>query len=161
MGRAAVAQDWLVDRMVLVEPVALQRWKARHLLAATRQEDRWNEEYLATNAGFPGAVASWDRRPGARPPTRRHLDLLTLGLALRHGQLRTDLLATSARRVVLVRGDRSALSNAAGRPAVDDLRRHGVPVTEFTVPGQHALWHSLPAVDAMTRELRKVLDTEL
>ncbi|WP_409430740.1 hypothetical protein ACJEIK_28330 [Mycobacterium sp. SMC-16] len=159
MACAAAEQGWPVSEVVLVEPVALHRWRALHLLAASWREDRRLDDYLSCNEDIPHVVAPWDRRPGTRPPNERRRDLLALALALRHGRLYTDLLATPARRLVIIRGDRSALSTAAGDPPLADLQRRGIPVAEMSIPGHHALWHSLPAVDALARTLRKVLDS--
>lgn len=158
MARAAADLQWRVDELVLVEPVALQRWTALDLLAATLREDRWIDDHLATNETVPGAATPWDRRPGIRPPTERRRDLLALALALRHGRLRTDLLTTPAQRVVVVRGDSSALSTTAADPAVARLRNRGVRVDELTVPGHHAVWHSLPTVDTIAHQLRILID---
>ena len=159
MACAAAVRGRLVDELVLVEPVALHRWNALKLLSASRSEDRWTGDYLTANDDIPDAVSPWEHRPGAVPPTERRRDLLTLALALRHGGLYTDLLATPARRVVVVRGDQSELSSSSN-PALADLRLRGAPLVEMSVPGRHALWHSLPAVEALAGDLRKVLKAE-
>lgn len=160
MARVAAAQNFTLDQLALVEPVALHRWKFWELLARTRREDRWIADYVATNTVVDGAVAPWDQRPGVRPPTRRYADLLTLGAALRHGSVGRDLRdGVRPRRVVVVRGDRSALSEAAYQPTLEALRRQGVAATELVVPGHHAFWHSLVAVEEMAQRLRSVLDT--
>lgn len=160
MAKVAAARGWTIDQLVLVEPVALHQWKVRHLVAATRREDRWIADYVATNDSVDGAVAPWDRRPGVRPPTRRRVDLLLLGAALRKGALAGDLRAgVTPRRVVVVHGDRSALSEAAYQPIVTALRGRGIAAVELTVPGHHAFWHSLAAVEDMTRRLTAVLET--
>lgn len=159
MAKAVADRDLTVDQLVLVEPVALHRWKIWELLARTRREDRWIADYVATNVAVDGAVAPWDQRPGVRPPTRRYADLLTLGAALRHGGLGRDLNdGVRPRGVIVVRGDRSALSEAAYQPTLEALRRRGITATELVVPGHHAFWHSLVAVDAMAHRLRSVLD---
>ncbi|ABM16768.1 alpha/beta fold hydrolase [Mycolicibacterium vanbaalenii] len=158
--KAAAAEGFTVDQLVLVEPVALRRWRITELVARTRREDRWIADYVATNTAVAGAVAPWDQRPGVRPPTRRYADLLTLGAALRHGRLGRDLRhGVRPRGVIVVRGDRSALSEAAYQPMLEALRRRGVAATELIVPGHHAFWHSLVAVDAMAHQLRSALDT--
>ena len=156
----AVTKAVTVDEVVLVEPVALSRWRLRDLIAATRREDRWIADYVATNDAVDGAAPPWDQRPGVRPATRRPVDLLLLGGALRHGILRRDLLSAAGRlaRVVVVRGDSSALSEAAYFPILTVLRQHGVAADELIVPGHHAFWHSLAAVADMTNALRKLLD---
>lgn len=160
MAKVAEAHGCVLDELVLVEPVALHEWKVRHLLAATRREDRWIADYVATNDEVDGAVAPWPQRAGVRPPTRRHVDSLLLGAALRKGALAGDLrTAVTPRRVVVVHGDRSVLSDAAYQPILTDLRARGIAAIELTVPGHHAFWHSLAAVDDMTRRLKSVLDT--
>jgi hypothetical protein len=160
MTNVAVAQGWSAEELVLVEPVALQRWKLRELISATRREDRWTTAYTAANEGVEGAAAPWDQRPGVRPPTKRRVDLLLLGAALRHGGLAADLLAGAGpRRVIVVRGDRSALSGAAYFPILARLRQRGIATAELTVPGHHAFWHSLAAVHDMTSRLAALLDT--
>jgi hypothetical protein len=162
MANVASAKGWSVDQLVLVEPVALHRWKLRELVAVTRREDRWIADYVAANDVVVGAAAPWDQRPGVRPPTKRWGDLLLLGAALRHGRLVKDLLQTNSapRRVVIVRGEQSALSEAAYFPILATLQQRGIATTEMTVPGHHAFWHSLAAVDAMSERLKDMFDTE-
>lgn len=158
MARVARARGWSSDNLVLVEPVALQRWKIRRLIAATLREDRWIVDYVATNEAIEGAVAPWNQRPGVRPPTRRYLDLLLLGSALRKGAIAGDLGLVMPRRLVVVRGDRSALSDADYLPVLTALRLQGIVTDELIVPGHHAFWHSLTAVTDMSRELKATLD---
>jgi hypothetical protein len=159
MARVASADGWTVENLVLVEPVALHRWKAWRLLAASRREDRFLAHYIAANDAVEGAVAPWDQRPGVRPPNRRYLDLLLLGGALRCGALADDLRAlTALRRVVVVRGDRSALSAVDWEPALAVMRRRGIVAYDVTVPGHHAFWHSLLAVANMTDRVKPLLD---
>jgi pimeloyl-ACP methyl ester carboxylesterase len=160
MARVASADGWTIENLVLVEPVALQRWKARHLLAATRREDRFLSESIAANRAVVGAVAPWDQRPGVRPPNRRYGDLVLLGGALRCGGLANDLgSGVEPRRVVVVRGDRSALSAVDWAPVLAAMRRRGIAADEVIVPGHHAFWHSLPAVADMTRRVADLLTT--
>lgn len=159
MAKDAAAQGWSVDRLVLVEPVALQRWKIGRLIRATYREDRWIADYVATNDALHGAVAPWDQRPGVRPSTSRHVDLLLLGAGLRRGALAGDLrTAVTPRQMIVVRGDRSELSAAACQAVLTAMRQRGVATDEMRVPGHHAFWHSLPAVDSMANRLKVVLD---
>jgi hypothetical protein len=159
MAKVAAVEGRPVENLVLVEPVGLQRWKLRDLVAATRREDRWIADYVAANGVVDGAAAPWNQRRGVRPATKRRLDLVLLGAALRHGGLGLDLgAAVAVRRVVVVRGDRSELSAVGCQPELAALRQRGVAVTELSVPGHHAFWHSLPAVNDMTHRLKNVLD---
>lgn len=150
-----------VDAVVLVEPVAIHRWRLRELVAATRREDRLIDAYVAANDHVADAAAPWVDRPGVRPPTNRRVDLLLLGGALRHGGLGRDLRASDMRprQVIVVRGDRSALSDAAYVPTLAGLRERGVETAEVVVSGHHAFWHSLPAVGDMADRLRDALDS--
>lgn len=149
-----------VGAVVLVEPVAIHRWRLRELVAATRREDRLIDAYVAANDDVANAAAPWVDRPGVRPSTNRRVDLLLLGAALRHGGLGRDLRASDMRprQVVVVRGDCSALSDAAYVPTLAGLRARGVETAELVVPGHHAFWHSLAAVADMSDRLRDVLD---
>lgn len=160
MATVAATRRHDVEVLVLVEPVALHRWKLRELVAATRREDRWIADYVATNDLVPDAEGPWDQRPGVRPPTKRRRDLLVLGSALRHGGLAEQLLVlpTAPQHVIMVRGNRSALSEAAYAPILAALRQRGIDATELVVPGHHAFWHSLPAVAAMTQRVKDLLD---
>lgn len=160
MATVAATRHRDVDVLVLVEPVALHRWKLRELVAATRREDRWIADYVATNDMVPDAEAPWDQRPGVRPPTKRRRDLLLLGSALRYGGLAEQLLTPPAapQRVIMVRGNRSALSGAAYAPIIAALRQRGIDATELVMPGHHAFWHSLPAVEVMTQHVTDLLD---
>lgn len=158
MAKGAAAQGWSISDLVLVEPVALDRWKIRRLVAATYREDLRIADYIATNDALNGAVAPWEQRPGVRPPTRRHLDLLLLGAALRRGALGDDLRTeVTPRHVVIVRGDRSVLSAADCAAVLSAMRERGVATAELSVPGHHAFWHSLPAVEDMALRLKDVL----
>jgi pimeloyl-ACP methyl ester carboxylesterase len=160
MAKTVVGQGRAVADLVFVEPVAWHRWKVRELIAATRREDRWIADYVAANDAVDGATAPWDQRRDVRPPTNRRVDLALLAMALRYGRLARDLESspTIARRVIVVRGDRSALSAARYGSVLAELHRRGTATAELTVPGHHAFWHSLEAVDDMARQLKQVLD---
>ncbi len=159
MMKNAAAQGWAVNSLVLVEPVTLQKWKILPLIAAASREARWTAEYLATNNAVDGALAPWHQRAGVRPATRRRLDLLVLGAAIRRGALTGDLhTVVPPRQVIIVRGDRSELSRARSQATLTALRERGVVTAELSVPGHHAFWHSLPAVQDMARRLKTVLD---
>lgn len=159
MANVAARQRYNVDYLVLVEPVALRRWSIRGLINATIRENRWIEDYIAQNGQFAGAIAPWESRQGVRPAANRRLDLLLLGGALRHGRLRTELVERQLypRTIVLVHGDRSALSAGIPPAVVAALHERSVRVEELVVAGHHALWHSLPAVDEMSRQLAVIL----
>lgn len=159
MTKSAAAQGWAVSSLVLVEPVALRKWKIWGLMAAVAREARWIADYLATNEAVDGAVAPWDQRTGVRPATRRRLDVLVLGAAIRRGALAGDLqTVVTPRQVIIVRGGRSELSQARCQTALTAMRERGVATDELSVPGHHAFWHSLPAVQDVARRLRTVLD---
>ncbi len=159
MAKAAAAQGWAVNSLVLVEPVALRKWRLWRLIATIARENRWLADYLAANEAVDGAVTPWDQRPGVRPPTRRRLDLLVLGAAVRRGALARDLhTVVTPRQVVIVRGDRSEISRGRSHPILTAMRGRGVATAELSVPGPHAFWQSLPAVEAMTRHLDTLLE---
>lgn len=160
MMNTAATQGWKIDELVLVEPVALHRWKLRELVTSTAREDRWIGDYIATNDAVEGLAAPWKQRPGVRPATNRRIDLLILGSALRHGGLAKELHDANPgpKRVVVVRGDRSVLSGAAYSPILTTLRQRAIATAEITVPGHHAFWHSLPAVEEMAQHLHRVFD---
>lgn len=159
MAKVAVAHGWLPDDLVLVEPVAVRRWRWWDLLLATYREDRWISTYVGENISVAGAAVPWDQRPGVRPPTWRRLDLLLLGAALRHGGLAADLSTPPAvaRRVIVVRGDKSAFSQDICSPILVQLRRLGVQASELTVPDHHAFWHSFATVSEMAGQLKALL----
>jgi len=159
MVKDAAAQGWAVNSLVLVEPVALRKWSMWGLMAAVWREARWIADYLAANDAVDGAVAPWDQRAGVRPAPRRRLDLLVLGAAIRRGALAGDLqTVVTPRQVIIVRGDRSELSQAGCEAVMSALRERGVATAELNVPGHHAFWHSLPAVQDMAHRLNTVLD---
>lgn len=159
MVKDAAAQGWVVNSLVLVEPVALRKWSMWGLIAAVGREARWIADYLATNGAVDGAVAPWDQRAGVRPATRRRLDLLALGAAIRRGALAGDLrTVVTPRQVIIVRGDRSELSRIGCEAALSARLERGVATAELSVPGHHAFWHSLAAVQVMARRLNTVLD---
>ncbi|TCR18697.1 hypothetical protein EV578_10974 [Streptomyces sp. BK205] len=74
-----------METVVLVEPVAVQRWSAAVLLSAVRRENRLVGAYLEETATVAGAVPPLEARPDAAPNTRRRVDLLLLANALRAG----------------------------------------------------------------------------
>lgn len=160
MAAVGLRRGVAVDAVVLVEPVAFHRWRLRDLVAATRREDRLIDAYVAANDHVTDAELPWEDRPGERPPTNRCIDLLLLGAALRHGGLGRDLRAAEMcpRQVVVVRGDRSVLSDAAYVPTLAGLCARGVATSDVVVPGHHAFWHSLPAVEEMSDRLHAALD---
>jgi len=159
MVKDAAAQGWAVNSLVLVEPVALRKWSTWGLMAAVWREARWIADYVAANGAVDGAVAPWDQRAGVRPASRRRRDLLVLGAAIRRGALAGDLqTVVRPRQLVIVRGDRSELSRARCQATLTAMRERGVATAELRVPGHHAFWHSLPAVQDMARRLKSVLD---
>ena len=148
IARAVLARTGApVDALVLVEPVAAQRWSPRALLAATREEDGLVDRALAENASVPGAVEPWDRRADGVAPHRNRLDMLLLSAALRNGRLPEQVAAARARHVVVVHGKDSRLSlPQACTAVVEHARAAGSAVAELAMDGTHALWHSLPSV---------------
>ena len=157
MASCATRRGIGVEHLCLVEPVAMQRWRIGELVAATRAEGHQIERYLEANGAVAGAVLPWDRRGGTGPATHRRRDLLLLGAALSRGGLGKELLASGSPHLVIVRGDRSSLSQGDLSPTVHQLRAAGVVTDELVVPGHHAFWHSLPAVDEMCRRLQGFL----
>lgn len=100
-----------METVVLVEPVAVQRWSAAVLLSAVRRENRLVGAHLEETATVAGAVPPLEARPDAAPNTRRRVDLLLLANALRAGCLSDDLRAATRRpaprasRLVVVRAE--------------------------------------------------------
>ncbi|WP_254849103.1 hypothetical protein [Mycobacterium sp. GA-1841] len=160
MANVASAQGIAVEHLCLVEPVALRPWRIDELVTATRFENRLIDGYLITNESFDGAVEPWDRRAGVSPATHRRRDLLFLAIALSRGGLTSELLSRSGgpRHIVVVRGYSSLLAHADPATVLRQLRRDGATADELVVPGHHAFWHSLPAVNEMARRLRTMLD---
>lgn len=150
MAQAAAAQGCTVSELVVVDPVILGRTGLRPLIAATLRENRCEASYLATNDRIDGAVVQGRRHRISRPPSRRRIDQFLLGVALSRSRFADQLPAGSAGpgRLIAVRGDRSALCRA----------EFDVAVTELTVPGHHAFWHSLPAVADMAHRLGLILE---
>jgi pimeloyl-ACP methyl ester carboxylesterase len=151
-----------LESVVLVEPVANQRWSVRHLLAAMRAEDKLIDGYLRTNEDIPGAVMPTDRIPGAPSPRQRRLDLLLLTNALRAGRLVDDVRAAAAGhhdlKVVVAHGASSRLSQMAScQRMVHQCRNTGISVQDVVVPGNHGLWQSLPAVDDLAQKITRTL----
>ncbi|MER6562755.1 hypothetical protein ABT300_34500 [Streptomyces sp. NPDC001027] len=156
-----------VETVVLVEPVAVQRWSAAALVAAVRRENRLIGPCLAETATVAGSVPPLEARTDAAPRTLRRTDLLLLANALRAGRLSDDLGAAvrrpvrGTRRLVVVRGEQSDLSP---RRAVHNLvtaaaEGPGIEARLLTVPGPHAFWHSLSAVGSATTNLAHELRT--
>jgi len=155
-----------LETVVLVEPVAVQRWSAAALVSAVRRENRLVGTYLAETATVAGAIPPLEARPDESPSTRRRADLLLLANALRAGRLSTDL-GTAARRpvrgtrrLIVVRGEQSALSpRQAVRDLVTAAEGQGIGARLLSVPGPHAFWHSLPAVGSAATDLAHTLGT--
>lgn len=152
MARAATAACWAVDHLVLVEPVGLRTWRTGSLLAATWRESRWDTTYRSDNPavldGFPPSPRRGaDRGCGVRS------DQLLLGAALRRGGIPHDVLNTTPppHRTIVVSAERSTLG--ACRNMERSMSGNDRHVGVLTVPGHHGFWHSLPAVEAMTRRL--------
>lgn len=156
---AAAADHGLlqVADMVLVEPVAIRRWNPIGLIAAVRSEDQVLDDYLSRNDEFPGAVVPAAQR-GDPLPSRFLPDQALLGHAIGRGLITRDLLRANTVQsfpVQIAHGRQSLLSRT------DDVQRlvaqcqsAGMDVHDVPVAGRHALWHSLPDVAALARELR-------
>lgn len=153
MNTAGAGGGAIIDRAVLVEPVALTRWPVRQLAASSGAEDGRVEEYLARNHDWASTlVHPVDRRPSEAQPSRRLLDLMVLVNALRQPRIAADLTAAVPllQRVVVVHGDESLLSARGSHAALfAALRGLGVAVSDVEVPGPHAVWLSVPDVAAM------------
>lgn len=152
-----------VDTAVLVEPVAVRRWRPAPLIAAVHRENRRVQSCLDETAAVAGAVQPLDRRGDPGPLTFRRRDLLVLANGLRAAGLPHDLatagrLSRPLRRIVVVRATDSLLCLSG---FVDDVvsvaEQVGAEVHTLTVPGSHNFWHSLPAVDAASARLLDVL----
>lgn len=155
-----------METVVLVEPVAVQRWSAAVLLSAVRRENRLVGAYLEETATVAGAVPPLEARPDAAPNTRRRVDLLLLTNALRAGCLSDDLRAATRRpaprasRLVVVRAEQSSLSpRQAVRDLVKSAEGQGIEARLLHVPGPHAFWQSLPAVGSTMTALAHTLGT--
>ncbi|MFJ9631407.1 hypothetical protein ACIRU8_27200 [Streptomyces sp. NPDC101175] len=153
-----------LETVVLVEPVAVQRWGATALLSAVRRENRLVGAYLEETATVAGAVPPLEARPGEAPNTRRRVDLLLLANALRAGCLSDDLRAAlrrparRTRRLVVVRGEESSLSpRQAVRDLVTSAKGQGIEACLVHVPGPHGFWQSLPAVGSTMTTLAHTL----
>jgi len=141
-----------VARLVLVEPVAGQRWRVRPLLAATRAEDALVDVALAGNEEVPGTVVPWDRRDDDRPaPARNELDLALLANALRAGRLGATVADDALPlRLDLVRGRGSLLSLAGACASITGRAEgSGIPSRTLVLDGSHALWHSLASISEL------------
>jgi Alpha/beta hydrolase family len=153
MNTAGAGGGAIIDRAVLVEPVALTRWPVRQLAATSGAEDGRVEEYLARNHDWASTlVHPVDRRPSEAQPSRRLLDLMVLANALRQPRIAADLTAAVPllQRVVVVHGDESLLSARGSHAALfAALRGLGVAVSDVEVPGPHAVWLSVPDVVSM------------
>ncbi|EKX62163.1 hypothetical protein Sipo8835_05810 [Streptomyces ipomoeae] len=149
-----------VREVVLVEPVAVRHWSAAALVSAVRRENRRVGPYLDETATVTGAVRPLEARPGEKPATLRHGDLLLLANALRAARLTDDLVTATRRpdrrlgRLVVVRGEESLLSPRRDvHRLVTAAGWHGIATRLLSVPGPHAFWQSLPAVGSVMAEL--------
>jgi pimeloyl-ACP methyl ester carboxylesterase len=157
---AAMARVAPLRTVVLVEPVALKRWRVPALVSATRREDRFVPSFLDENGTIADAVAPWDRRPGTAAPATRKSALLLLANALRRSSLAGDLQTAvpRLRRVVFVRGESTLLSPRRELLVLaGSLSDRGVPVRVLPVEGGHGFWQSLPRVGALAADLAGVL----
>lgn len=154
IAAAAAADPGLlrVEGMILVEPVAVRRWNSMSLMTAVRAERPFADGYTSNNDAIDGAVAPADRR-GEPAPHRSRRDLALLGMAVGRGRLSTDLVRAKMIQdftVKLVHGTESHLSPSRHVTSfVARCGRAGVDVRDVPVPGHHALWHSLPDVQAL------------
>lgn len=151
LAEAAARAGFPVQDLVLVEPVALRRWRLRQLVAAAHRESRWVGGYFDSNAANSGAAEPWPRRLGGNP-SRWRVDLLLAGAALRRGALGEEIPTTSAAAVTVVLAADSELTRGVVVPASPACRI-------VTVPGRHGFWHSLPAVAALCRQLNTTSPT--
>jgi pimeloyl-ACP methyl ester carboxylesterase len=144
------------DCVVLVEPVSIRRWPVWRLLAAVHAENAKIDQFVARNAGRPNYVAPLAIR-GDSPADQSPLDLTLTGWAISRGRIVDDLVLARgkrAMRVLMVHGNDSRLvcptdiTRAAARCGAA-----GMNVDAVEVDGGHALWHSLPDVEAMARRL--------
>jgi pimeloyl-ACP methyl ester carboxylesterase len=151
LAAAVVADPGLmrVSGLMLVEPVALRRWRVSSLLRSVRSENQVVDEYVNRNHGVSGLVAPPPRRGEAMPPWSR-IDVAHLGYAVSRGRLGQDLIKASQIQsfpVQVVHGIDSTLSRPADvRRLVSRCRRAGLDVRDMPVAGRHALWHSLSNV---------------
>jgi pimeloyl-ACP methyl ester carboxylesterase len=151
---AAAADPGLlrITDMLLVEPVALRRWSLPRLVRSVRSENTVINDYLENNRCFPGAVLPPERRNGELPDSSRR-DIAHLGFAVSRGRIISDLLRANAIQqfpVEVVHGVDSKLSRAADVTRLLSVcRRARIQVRDLPVQGRHALWHSLPDVEAL------------
>jgi len=142
-----------LSSVILVEPVANQRWGALNILRSIRAEDRLIDHYLKHNDAIEGAVNPSDRIDGAPQARERQLDMLLLANALRAGRLINDLhsAAQQSYTLVVAHGRDSTMSrmDAAAR-LLQECRDFGITAIDLEVDGRHGLWQSLPAVDDLT-----------
>jgi hypothetical protein len=143
-----------VEQMILVEPVAIRPRNVVGLVRSVRAEDGVVDLYLDRNSAFHDAVSPAVNR-GESLPHQSRTDLAHFGYALSRGRMTRDLLRACIIQdfsVQLVHGAESTLSRAAdvGRLAAK-CRRAGIDVRDVPVAGRHALWHSLPDVEALAR----------
>lgn len=147
LAAAVVADPGLmrVSGLMLVEPVALRRWRVSSLLRSIRSENQVVDDHVNQNHG----LAAPPRRGEPTPPWSR-IDVAHLGYAVSRGRLGRDLITASQIQSVpvqVVHGVDSTLSRPDDvRRLVRRCRRAGQDVRDMPVAGRHALWHSLSTV---------------
>lgn len=145
--------------LTLVEPVGFRAWNPIQLIAAVYHESKSTPEYLVETAGHGASIpAPWQHNPLAPSPRRNLLDQSLLGGGLSWGRTHADLHAIvghdTAPSVLLIHGDNSRLSPAAAVQSLgQSLAATGAHVNTVEVPGGHGLWHSLPRVQGLAREI--------
>ena len=148
LAAAAVADPGLmrVSGLMLVEPVALRRWRVSSLLRSVRSENEVVDDHVNQNHGL---VAPPPRRGEPTPPWSR-IDVAHLGYAVSRGRLGRDLITASQIQsfpVQVVHGIDSTLSRPGDvRRLVRRCRRARLDVRDMPVAGRHALWQSLSTV---------------
>lgn len=154
-----------IGTVVLVEPVAVQKWNPIALYAAMRRENLHVQPYLDETSTVAGTVPPLDRRPDESLRTLRRTDLLLLANALRAARLSGDLTAAAEghgcgpQALVVVRGEGSVLAPEEGvRRLVATAEKHLPTVRFLEVAGPHAFWLSMPRVNAITTVLRRTLE---
>lgn len=145
-SRRAAATGGPLASIVLVEPIAVRRWRPLGLALANRSQERLNRA-----SGMP---------VGSPPPPRvRRSDQILMLNALRHGRIPADLDAIPPVRLVAARGLDSPMCDAAGLARLARRAKaagHHVDVLE--IPGSHTIWHRQDAVATIAREVSRALD---
>lgn len=151
--------ELVATHIVLVEPVAIQRWSPTALIRATEAEDALAGQYVTETMAWEGAVLPPEDDAQAQPHHRDRLSMTLLGNALRHERLRVDLRAGLAERpeasVAIVRGEQSLLCPPkAALQLAHVIRQQGTAVTDIALAGSHPLWHSLDQVSTLATRVK-------